>query len=428
MHMSKVWEQLQNLLGLPGNPREQVLLFVRRCLLTLLGLQVLTASVLFLVAALGRRRKHDSSFPHVHEDEVLVGKNRLQLYNYGNDLYDAMLEAIENAQECVYIESFIWKDDEVGRAFRDRLGRKAEEGVPVYVIFDSFGNLVVPRSFKHSFHPSIHLLEYRTIQRPWHLFDLRYYALDHRKLLAVDGKIGFIGGYNIGSLYANDWRDTHLRIKGPAASQLAQSFVDFWNHFSPKSEMIHRRFHHSFDPHVTVSQNNALRLVFPIRDMYISAIDESEKSVFLTTAYFLPDHNLLDALKSAAQRGVDVRVLVPWRSNHILTDWIARSYFTECLRAGIRVFGYRYTMLHAKSCTIDNEWSTVGTANMDRLSLIGNYEINVQIFSHEFAEQMCNLFERDTADRFELTIEEWERRPFYIKVSEKLLAPWRFIM
>lgn len=167
---------------------------------------------------------------------------------------------------------------------------------------------------------------------------------------------------------------------------------------------------------------------FPIRDMYIAAIDKAEHYILLTTAYFVSDHILLDALKAAAQRGVDVRVLVPWVSNHVLTDWVVHSYFEGCLRGGIRIFGYRYAMLHAKTCTIDGEWSTVGTANLDRLSLIGNYEINVEIYSKEFAEQMNALFALDTADMFELTLERWQQRPWYVKASERLLAPWRFMM
>ena len=137
---------------------------------------------------------------------------------------------------------------------------------------------------------------------------------------------------------------------------------------------------------------------------------------------------LLEALKSAVRRGVDVRVLVPWISNHVVTDWIAHSYFTDCLQNGVRIFGYRYTMLHAKTCTIDGQWSTVGTCNLDRLSLVGNYEINAAVYSTEFARQMSALFIGDTTERFELTMEQWNSRPWYTKLSERILAPLRFMM
>lgn len=409
-------------------PRWSLLEIGRTVLISILSLQILTGIILLVIAAVGRRRKHDKRFPHAQFDEVQVGQNRLQLYVYGQDLYNAMFEAIDAARECIYIESYLWKGDAIGREFQKRLGQKAAEGVKVYVIFDAFGNLVVPSSFKNSFHPAIHLMQYHTMKRPWYVFDPRRYALDHRKLMIVDGVIGFVGGYNIGSLYATEWRDTHLRIHGPAATELADSFIDFWNRFCPKRERITHRYPHHFDPLIRVAQNEAVRMSFPIRDMYIAAIDKAEHYILLTTAYFVPDHILLDALKAAAQRGVDVRVLVPWVSNHVLTDWVVHSYFEGCLRGGIRIFGYRYAMLHAKTCTIDGEWSTVGTANLDRLSLIGNYEINVEIYSKEFAEQMNALFALDTADMFELTLERWQQRPWYVKASERLLAPWRFMM
>jgi cardiolipin synthase len=405
-----------------------LLRLVGKVILGILTLQILTAAVLLAIAALGRRHKHEVSFPHKPFDEVDVGENFLQLYSYGRDLYDAMLAAIDAAQESIYIESYIWKDDAVGHEFQMHLAQKAAEGVEVYVVFDRFGNLVVPQAFKSSFVPPIHVLEYSALRRPWNFIDPRRYALDHRKLLIVDGKTSFIGGYNIGSLYATQWRDTHLGLRGPAAAELAQSFIAFWNRFCPVGETIQRRYHLHIDSRITVSQNEAMRLSFPIRDMHIAAIDRAEQFIFLTTAYFVPDQILLDAMKAAVVRGVDVRVLIPWNSNHVVANWITHSYFTECLEAGIRIFGYQYTMLHAKTCTVDGQWSTVGTCNLDRLSLVGNYEINLGVYNAEFAQQMSALFAEDTTERFELTMEQWKSRPWYDKVSERILAPLRFLM
>ncbi len=410
-----------------SRPRFSLLRLVRMSVGILFALQAATVMVLWVVAALSNRRKRGQSFPRPHLDEVQVGENALQLYGYGRDLYDAMFEAIDSAQESIYLETFIWKDDEVGWEFKNRLAKKAAQGVKVYVIFDSFGNLVVPHAFK-SFPSDIHVLKYQSIHRPWHILDPRRYALDHRKLLIVDGAVAFIGGYNIGSLYATQWRDTHLRLRGPAAADIAHSFIDFWNRAYPARKRITQRYARHFDPLITLWGNDGMRLTFPIRDMYIEAIDRAEHRILLTNAYFVPDHILLGALKEAARRGVDVRVLVPWRSNHIVTDWVSRGYFTECLSAGIRVFGYPYTMIHAKTCTIDGQWSTIGTANLDRLSSIGNFEINVEIYSAELARQMETLFECDTADAFELTFKGWGGRPWYTKLSERILAPLRFMM
>ena len=401
---------------------------ILKVMLGLLTAQILTMGVLLVIAALGKRRTREVSFPHDPFEEVQVGENSLHLYSYGRELYDAMLSAIDAAQQSIYIETYIWKDDAVGQEFLTHLARKAAEGVAVYVIFDRFGNLVVPQAFKSSFVPPVHVLEYSALRRPWHLLDPRRYALDHRKLLIVDGNLGFIGGYNIGSTYATEWRDTHLSLYGPAAAELAHSFIAFWNRFCLAQERITQHYPLHIDPHITVCQNEAMRLSFPIRDLHIAAIDKAEHFIFLTTAYFVPDQILLDALKTAVKRGVDVRVLLPWNSNHIVANWITHSYFTDCLKAGIRIFGYQYTMLHAKTCTIDGEWSTVGTCNLDRLSLVGNYEINVAIYSEAFAGQMSALFAEDTTEIFELTMAQWQSRPLYVKLSERLLTPLRFLM
>jgi len=387
-----------------------------------LGLQALVIGALTVVAMRRKQRLPRSGFPYMELDDVQAGQNALRVYSYGRDVYDAMLAAIDAAQECIYIESFIWKGDGVGQAFRDRLAARAREGVQVYAIFDSFGNFVVPRSFKQ-FPAEIHTLRFQSFHRIWHLFDPRRYALDHRKLLIVDGKTGFIGGYNLGSLYATEWRDTHLRIIGPAATDLAQSFVDFWNRFSPKKERIRQNYARHFDPTIALHGNNAARLTFPIRDMYIDAIDRSQHHILLTNAYFIPDHTVLDALIEAAGRGVRVEILLPWASNHILADWGARGYFTTCLKAGIHLYGYQGAMIHAKTCTIDGQWSTIGTANLDRLSAVGNYEINVEVYSKPLARQMELLFACDKSNSFEIAADQWLRRPWYVKLSEWIVAP-----
>ncbi len=401
---------------------------ISNALKILAALEAITLIALQIIAFVRERRigRDKHPFPYPHLDEVQVGENRLQLYANGSDLYDAMLEAIDNAQQSIYLETYIWKDDADGRELKKRLINKAMQGIEVYVIFDGFGNLVVPHAFK-VFPSCVHAMEYRSITRPWHIFDPRHYTVDHRKLLIVDGYTAFVGGYNLGGPLMTEWRDTHLRIHGPAAADLAHSFIEFWNRACPKDDMITRRYRRRFNPFINVRGNDAQRLTFPIRDMYIEAIEKAERTILLTNAYFVPDHIFLNALKDAARRGVDVRLLVPWRSNHIVVEWLARGYFTDCLQAGIRIFGYRHTMLHAKTCTIDGQWSTVGTANLDRLSSIGNYEINVEIYSPDIAHQMQKLFECDTSNGIELNLDAWVSRPWYAKLSEIILAPLRVL-
>ncbi|HEX9415055.1 MAG TPA: phospholipase D-like domain-containing protein [Ktedonobacterales bacterium] len=387
-------------------------------------LQAAVLAILSLVAAQRQRRVLTHAFPYREVQEVEVQGNRLQLYSYGGDLYNAMLAAIDGARQMIFVESFIWKDDALGQEFKALLARKAQQGVRVCVIFDRFGNLVVPRAFKQ-FPPEIEVLEYTGLTAPWHFLDPRRYALDHRKVCVVDGRTAFVGGYNIGQLYATQWRDTHVRIEGPDAADLAQSFIDFWDRAQPPKKRLGFRFERRFEPTINVHTNDAARLIFPIRDMYIDAIDRAEHHIYITNAYFIPDRVLLSALLEAAQRGVDVQVLLPWMSNHIAADWVARGFFDTCLRAGIRIFGYRGVMIHAKTATIDGAWSTLGTANLDRLSEVGNHEINVEIYDRAFAGEMELLFECDKTNAFELTPEWWASRAWYVKVSERILAPLR---
>ena len=299
--------------------RRQIIRLMATVFATVAALQAITIFVLTAVDKRRRSRLGSVTFPHDELPEVSVDGNMLQIYTYGREVYEAMLAAIDAAVESIYFETFIWKNDAVGREFKEHLIRKADEGVAVYVIFDSFGNLVVPRAFKQ-FPSNVHVLRYRAIRRLRHLLRPRRYALDHRKLLIVDGRVAFIGGYNIGSLYATEWRDTHLRISGADAGALAQAFVDFWDRNASRTDAINRRYKRRFNSTLLVRSNDAMRLTFPIRDMYLNGIDAAERDICLTSAYFIPDHILLDSLKRAAARGVNVQVLVPWISNHIVAD------------------------------------------------------------------------------------------------------------
>lgn len=407
--------------------RIQIARLIEGAGVVLITLQILTAAVLVVVDRQRKRRRPPAKFRHDDLPSVSFGDNTLELYMHGVELYDAMLAAIEQARDSIYLETYIWKADALGERFKEALIRKAQEGVAVYVVFDWFGNLVVPRAFKR-FPLPVHALSYRAVRRPRHLLDPRRYALEHRKLLVVDGETAFIGGYNIGAVYATEWRDTHLRIVGPAAGRLAQAFVDFWNRNGPRHDPIGRRYTRGYDPTILIRSTDALRLTFPIRDLYLTGIDAAERHVLLTSAYFIPDRVLLEALKAAARRGVDVQVLVPWESNHILADWASHAYFAECLHAGVRIFGYREAMIHAKTCTVDGQISTIGTANLDRLSSFGNYEINVVIYSSDLARQMEHVFAVDKTNSVELTLEAWRSRPWYVKASERVIESMRFML
>ncbi|WP_307816394.1 phospholipase D-like domain-containing protein [Nocardioides limicola] len=407
----------------------RTLRFLRRLLIALLGSQLALAIGLTLVDSYRRRGKKPRPFPVTPPSPVQVGDGTVTTYTFGQDLYDDMLEAIENAEYQVLLETYIWKADEVGFLFKDALARAADRGVEVHVIYDAFANLVVPPSFKR-FPSNVKVLRYPVYNAGWKFFDLRHYGRDHRKILVVDDKVGFVGGYNIGTAYATEWRDTHVRITGSGVWDLKRTFADFWN--------LHRRrvFRRSerpllletastWDSQIRFHRNVPRLWMFPIRSMYLEAIHRASRRIWMTHAYFIPDQDFVDALKEAAQRGVDVRLLMPHKSNHIVADWISRGYFSQLLEAGVRILRYRDSMMHAKTATIDGNWSTVGTANVDRLSLQGNYEINVEIIDTGMAEAMEEIFRVDQSNCLELRIDEWEARAGHRKFTEFVLAPLR---
>jgi len=399
---------------------------LRRGLLITFGLQLLLAVTLTLVDSYRRRGKKPKPFPTTAPSSVEVGDGTVTSYTYGADLYGDMLAAITGAESQVLLESYIWKADETGERFKQALYDAARRGVEVYAIFDGFANLVVAPSFKR-FRPPVRVLRYPIYTAGLRFFDLRRYGRDHRKILVVDDEVAFVGGYNIGSAFATEWRDTHVRVTGPAVWDLKRSFADMWN--------LNRRGHHGgpllldipsvWEPRIRVHRNVPRLWMFPIRSMYIEAINRATRNVWLTQAYFIPDPDFVGTLMQAAARGVDVRVLVPQKSNHVVADWISQGYYGEMLDAGIQIFRYQEAMVHAKTATIDGAWSTVGTANVDRLSMTGNYEVNLEIIDVDMAAQMERIFTTDLQNAERLTPEAWSARGVHKKAVEAFLGPLR---
>lgn len=369
-----------------------------------------------------RRSAPVRGFPRDGVHEVETAGNCMHLFTHGDELFARMLADIRAATTSIYLESFIWKADPTGEEFKRELTAAAHRGVEVFVIYDEFANLVVPRHFK-TFDPALHVLGFPllTLGNP---FAIQTYARDHRKILVVDDRVGYIGGYNIGATYAETWRDTHLRIEGEAVWELSNAFVDFWNK--------NRKSHHpalsdrgarSWEPRVRAVQNLPDQMLFPVRGTYLDAIDRSTSHVLITQGYFLPDDTFIRALLRAVERGVDVRVLIPEHSNHIVADWASRSAYARMLAGGIRIFLFHHTMIHAKTMTVDGRWTTIGTTNIDRLSFTGNFEVNLEIYDRDLARTMEEVFARDLSNSHELTAEQWAARPVHRRVVERLVRP-----
>lgn len=359
----------------------------------------------------------------------LVADNKVTLLIDGEATYAAMFEAIESARDHINFESYIFEDDEVGRRFSDLLIRKCAQGVAVNVIYDSVGCLDTPSAFFQRLRAGgVGLLEFNPLNplkvpagKSWKL-DHR----DHRKILVVDGAIAFTGGLNISTVYSGSshirshrgtkhetWRDTHLKIEGPAAAEFQKLFMNTWER--QKGSPLPAR---NYFPTVKPAGKALVRVVGNLPGelnritylMYMSAIMHAENSIHLTTSYFVPDKQMIKALNEAAARGVDVKILLPGYSDSSLAGYASRSYYTRFLQAGIQLYERRGGMLHAKTAVIDNVWATVGSTNLDPQSLLKNDEANAVILGRDFADLMEAMFAVDLKEADQIHLEQWKKR------------------
>ena len=389
---------------------------------TVFAIQLAAITTVTVVDDMRKRREPQTGvFPHLPPQDVTVGNNEFRIFTYGQDLYDSMLHDIAEAKESILFESFIVKSDETGYVFRDALIAAAERGVDVHIILDTWGNLNQDPRFRHfPAMPNLHYINFPLVRTGLLTGRERDKGRDHRKIMTVDSNVGYVGGYNVGTLYADQWRDTHLRVEGPASTLLKSSFIAMWNAYhqenDPRMEAINVS---EWDATIRTVENAPSRAIYPISAVYLEVLGRA----WITMGYFIPDEPMMEALTHAARRGVDVRVLIPEYSNHIYADWVARSHYEDLLRSGVKIFLYEEAMVHAKTMTVDGQWSTVGTANIDRLSLRGNFEINMEIFGADFARAMERIFKVDQANSHELTLSMWNERSAAVRVLERVLRP-----
>ena len=370
-------------------------------------------------------------FPWKEQPEIELesGDDHIKLYpDYGR-LYEDMLAEIEAAEDHIFVETFMWLDDEIGNRFVDALAREARKGVSVYAIFDELANRSQPKSFKE-FPEGINTLRFRSLDNPVKVIGLvnpRNVHRTHRKILSVDGRVAFAGGFNIGELFTR-WRDTHVRIRGSQVHELERTFAGFWNtHRSKRLPEIPATEGRSWNPALVFHSNDPYHHTHPIRDLYTRNLDKAQEKIRITSAYFTPGPTLRQKMIDAAKSGVDVQVLFPKYSNHALVDWLSRSHIGEMLEAGVRVFLYEDFMVHAKTATVDGVWSTVGSANLDSLSLFGLHETNLEIYDEQVAEKLEAMFELDKTNAQELSPESWKNRPLPVRLIEGALTPLRLI-
>ncbi|HUJ15582.1 MAG TPA: cardiolipin synthase [Thermoanaerobaculia bacterium] len=365
---------------------------------------------------------------HALTGSPIVDGNRVEILRNGVQIFPSMLAAIRGARQTVNLEFYIYWDGEIGRQFAEALAERARAGVQVKVILDAVGSAPMSEAL-------IEFLQRNGIDLEWY-HPLRWYTISrlnhrtHRKLMVVDGTIGFTGGVGIADEWLGDadskehWRDTVLRVEGPIVTQLQFAFMDNW--VKSRGELLTGLDY--FPPvepcgtHKTqVMKSSPSEGSSAVKLLYIVSIVSAVKSIYISNAYFLPDRDTRRAIETAVRRGVDVRVIVPGEHTDVpLVRQASRMQYDVLLRRGIRLFEYQPTMMHAKTMVVDGIFSTVGSSNFDDRSFRLNDEVNVNVYDEEIGAQMTRMFFDDLAKCEEVTLRKWFRRPRWSRIKESL--------
>ena len=376
--------------------------------------------------------------PHGHESlaTMLVKANKafplsgnnVQIITDFNSMSDQLLKDIAAAKHHINMLFFKFEDDAVGRKIADALKEKAKEGVQVRLIYDDAGNMMVPRRFyKKLKDNAIQVRPFIRIFLP--LLSRDYNCRNHRKVVVIDGRIGYMGGMNIAQRYAEGlkwgiWRDTHLRITGPAVSELQTSFLTDWRF--TKGDVPDFESMYPYNPPCgnTVMQvvtGGAMDRWNIMMQAYMTAIAGSRRYAYIQSPYFIPPEPLMRVLQNAALSGVDVRVMIPYRGDKgILPPWASRSNITDALAAGIKVYLYKKGYLHAKTLVIDDSFVTIGSTNIDFRGFEQDFEINAFMYDDVMARQQHEIFLQDQQDCEQVIPEQWAERPRMDRVKESL--------
>ena len=369
-------------------------------------------------------------------DLPVTGGNHVSLYYEGTSAYEAMFEEIDRARDSISLQTYILRNDEIGKEFLERLTKKAGEGVRVRLLYDAIGAHPLPRRALAPLHKaggqSSNFLPVNILRRRFQV-NLR----NHRKILIVDGKTGFLGGLNIGREYIGQdpdfgfWRDTHMRIRGNAVKDLSYVFSEDWNfatgevvsHHMVKEETPQANGQHLLQ----IIEGGPDQDLNAIREWYYAATARAKKRIWISTPYFIPDETMIDGLRIAAHMGVDVRLLTQGSPPDKWIPFLAsRYYWEEMLEAGVRIWQYEKGMLHAKVFLVDGQLGSIGTANLDIRSLWLNFEVNCLIYSPSLIEELEVRFRKDLSDSREIDAAAFEKRSGWVMAMEngcRLFSP-----
>ncbi|TYC10796.1 cardiolipin synthase [Bizionia gelidisalsuginis] len=375
------------------------------------------------------------------ETHFVSDNNAVELLINGEHKFPEVIKSLEAAKDHIHIEYYIFVDDKIGNAIGDILIRKAQEGVTVRFIYDDFGSHSIRKLF-------IEKLKQAGVEAvPFYKINFiqlanRINYRNHRKIIVVDGSVGFVGGINVSDKYINSdssalfWRDTHLKITGKAVLNLQYIFLTDWNFCAEQNIAFSFRFFPLEDTIETVYGNQLTQIIAsgPSSDypniMYtlIQAIGLAKEEILLTTPYFIPEKSYLDAIKIAALSGIKIKILVPSVSDSFIINATCNSYYQELLEAGVAIYKYNKGFVHAKTMVCDNYVSFVGTANLDNRSFDLNFEVNAIVYDTKIAQELKHNFYKDLETADKIKIEEWNKRPLYVTLYERILSLFSSLM
>jgi cardiolipin synthase len=372
----------------------------------------------------------------------LTTGNQVKVLVDGPQTYAAIEAAMRDARRYIDLETFIYGDDDIGRRFAALLAEKHREGIEVRVLYDSLGSMDTPRSFFDEMRAQgIEVREFRPMNPIKNPLIWNIQNRDHRKIVVVDGKTGFTGGINIDSTYLSastsrpgpkrglkdGWRDTHVRIDGPAVAQLQQLFLQSWKEAGGDvGREDNTPIPSAGNTLVTIVGNNSDSDDRSLYGIYLAAFSCASRRLWITHAYFAPNEDLLEAMTDAAQRGVDVRLIVPSFTDSSLVLNATQATYTPLLKSGVKIYELKDALLHAKSVVIDGTVSIVGSANLDMRSFVHNEEVNAIVIDRDVGQRMEQVFEKDQKAARPVDLARWEQRSTWQRFKEFWVSLFKY--
>jgi cardiolipin synthase A/B len=377
-------------------------------------------------------------FPTIeaHTDAPILAGNHIDILRNGDETFPVMLREIKHAKSTITMAQYLWEDGPIAHEFAEAFAERCRAGVNVNILLDHAGSSKAPSDIiKRMKEAGCHVEKFRRVKAegiifPWKL--LRYNYRSHRRILIIDGRVGFTGGYGISEAWTGNgrtpehWRDTNARIEGPAVKFLQSGFAESW--LETTGTVIGGK---DFFPNLEARGEVPAQIVkssptggsFQSYMLFLLSISAAKKSIAITNPYFIPDEVMTETLVKAAARGVRVMILVPGKIDSQITYVTSRSHYGPLLRGGVKIFEYQPSLLHAKTMVVDGVWATIGSTNFDNRSFALNQEINLVVYDHGAAARLKEIFQEDLKYAKEISYEKWKSRGLYERLVDLFTFP-----